>query len=66
MIEGEVSPDYYVLSETQNLGKSDFQMFYENDWWAVIRDRMWVTNLPYESGIITLSRVDMRFMLSVF
>ena len=39
---------------TQNLEKSNFDMFYKNDCWAVICYPICMNNVSYERGIIVL------------
>ena len=50
--------------ENPKLGQSNFDMFCKIDCCAVIRQRIWMTNIPYESKGIILLFSDISFMIS--
>ena len=50
----------------KTLKKSNFDMFYKNDCWAVICYPIYMTNVSYERGIIVLSFSDISFVIFLF
>ena len=53
-------------ANTQNLEKMNFDMFYKNDWWAVICYSICMTNVSYEREIIVLSFPAISFVILIF
>ena len=53
-------------ASTQNLEKMNFDMFYKNDWWAVICYPICMTNVSYERKIIVLSFPVISFVILIF
>ena len=53
-------------ANTQNLEKMNFDMFYKNDWWAVICYPICVTNISYERKIIVLPFPVISFVTLIF
>ena len=49
----------------QNLDEDSFDMLYKNDFWAAIRDPIWMTKVPYERNIYMLSSTD-NFLIFLF
>ena len=54
------------LSLLKTWKKSNFDMFYQNDFWAVIYYPRCMTNVSYERGIIVLSFRDISFVILLF
>ena len=54
------------LLKTWREKKSNFDMFYENDCWAVICYPICMINVSYERGIIVLSFPDISFVILLF